>query len=165
MWESMLKEMISETKVGQKSWSKLWKSQMHSCEHIRFLLHKARWPLKKNVPKGDKKHAQAPPKPRYGRGKGILNTSIGWFLERGTDTCRLSIRVYAHLPIGWFSKYWKNWIRCMNCGSQKYTKQLKNCRFFHETRWFLFNAFERTGTSNCLILHFKKGTGTGGSLR
>jgi len=42
------------------------------------------------------------------------------------------------------------------CGSQKYTKQLKNCRFFHETRWFLFSDFERTGTSDCLILHFTK---------
>jgi hypothetical protein len=30
--------------------------------------------------------------------------------------------------------------------SKIHTKQIKNCRFFHESRRFLFNVFERTGT-------------------
>ncbi len=65
MWESLLWEMISKTRLVKKVGWSFESLSMHSREHIRFLLHEAGWPLKKNVGKGDEKHAHAPiPPPR-----------------------------------------------------------------------------------------------------
>jgi hypothetical protein len=137
---------------------------MHSREHIRFLLHEAKWPLKKNVPTGDEKHAQGPPEVRK-RERDLKHQCWGVLRERDRYLSVISSGTYslAH----WLVLKILEELNSMYelCDSQKYTKQLKNCRFFQETRWFLFNVFRKNQNQWLFDSVLKKGNGTGGSLQ
>ncbi len=153
MWESLLWEMIAETRVGQKSWSKLSKSQ---CTHAASILGSScakQDGLSQKRAKGRWKTCSGPPSQATEEGMGSYLTPVLAVLrkrDRYLPVISSGIDSHAH----WLVLKRLEELNSMyeNCGSQKYTKQLKHFRFFHETRWFVFNVFERTGTSDCLIL-------------
>jgi hypothetical protein len=86
--------------------------------------------------------------PRSSFRKYYLSTSVGQFLEWGTDTCRLSTWVYTHLPTP------------LKKNTHTHTQELAReslvlCQFLHDNLQ-CFKVFEIMGIVGSLILNFSK---------